>query len=51
VTLDLVEQAGPVDGFIVGVTEDMPPDRWVHSCCAILDGLDRHAREHPARYA
>ena len=51
VTLDLVEQAGAVDGFIVGITEDMPPNRWAQSCRAILDGLDRHAREHPARYA
>ena len=51
VAFDLLEQAGPVDGLLVGITEDMPPERWPHSCLAIMDGLDRHAREHPARYA
>ena len=51
VTFDLLEQAGAVDGLLVGITEDMPPERWPHSCRAIMDGIDRHAREHPARYA
>jgi len=51
VTLDLLEQAGALDGFLIGITENMPPDRWPHSCRAIMDGIDRHAREHPARYA
>ncbi len=50
-TVDLLEQAGTPDGLLVGITEDMPPDRWQDSCRAIMDGLDRHAREHPERYA
>lgn len=49
--VDLLNQAGPIDGLLVGITEDMPPDRWQDSCRAIMDGLDRHAREQPARYA
>jgi hypothetical protein len=46
-----VEQAGSLDGFLIGVTENMPPDRGLGSCRAIMDGIDRHARRHPARYA
>src|ERR1035437_568034 len=50
VTLDLLDQAGRMDGFLVGITEDMPPERWAHSCRAIINGIERHAREQPARY-
>ena len=50
-TCDLLEQAGALDGFLIGITEDMPPDRWPQSCRAIMAGIERHAREHPARYA
>lgn len=49
-TLDLLDQAGTMDGLIMGVTEDMPPHRWQVSCRAILTGLERHARENPGRY-
>lgn len=49
--VDLLNQAGSVDGLLVGVTEDMPPERWQDSCRAIMDGLDQHAREQPGRYA
>ena len=50
VTLDLLEQAGTMDGLLFGVTEDMPPGRWRDSCRAIMSGIERHAREHPGRY-
>jgi hypothetical protein len=50
-TVDLLNQAGSVDGLLVGITENMPPERWQDSCRAIMDGLDRHARERPERYA
>ncbi len=50
VTVDLLDQLPTLDGVIMGVTEDMPPDRWADSCRAIMDGLYRHAREHPQRY-
>ena len=49
-TMDLLNQAGTMDGLIMGVTEDIPPHRWQNSCRAIMDGLDRHARENPKRY-
>jgi hypothetical protein len=50
-TVGLIDQARTPDGVIVGITEDIPADRWQRSCKAIMDGLDRHAREHPALYA
>ena len=37
-------------GFLVGITENIPLDRWQHSCGAIMDGLERHARERSNRY-
>jgi len=48
---DLIDQACGPDGLIIGITEDMPEDRWRDSCLAIMDGIDRHARRHPDRYA
>ncbi|MBP6507166.1 MAG: hypothetical protein KA257_06340 [Opitutaceae bacterium] len=49
--VDLLNEACPVDGLLVGITENMPSERWADSCRAIMDGLDRHARERPERYA
>ncbi len=49
-TVDLLDQAGAPDGLIMGITENIPPERWQASCTAIMDGLDRHAREAPAVY-
>lgn len=51
ITLDLCDQAGTPDGFIMAVTEDAPEHRWRDSCRAIMSGLERHARENPALYA
>jgi hypothetical protein len=50
VAYGLAEQVGDPRGFLVGITEDMPADRWQHSCSAIMDGLERHSVEHPERY-
>lgn len=50
-TFALLEQVREPDGILMGITEDMPPDRWRDSCTAILDGLERHACERPERYA
>ena len=47
VTIDLLEQAGTPDGLIMGITEDMPPLRWQHSCTAIMDGLERQCEGAP----
>jgi hypothetical protein len=49
-TVDLLDELPSVEGVIMGITEDMPPDRWQDSCRAIMDGLERHAREQPHLY-
>ena len=49
-TTDMLQQVRDVSGTIVGITEDIPPDRWQDSCRAIMDGLERHASENPSRY-
>ena len=49
-TVDMLDELDAVDGLIVGITEDIPQDRWQGSCRAIMDGLDRHARERPGLY-
>lgn len=38
-TRQLIQQAGGGDGFLIGITEDMPPDRWQDSCRAIMRGI------------
>ncbi len=43
--VDMLNELTTIDGLIMGITEDMPPERWRDSCQAIMDGLDRHARE------
>jgi hypothetical protein len=50
-TVDLLDEVKSVDGIIMGITEDIPAHRWQGSCRAIMDGLDRHAREHPGLYS
>ena len=50
-TIDLLNQSGKiVDGLIMGITEDIPPERWQNSCLAIMNGLERHARENHRLY-
>jgi len=49
-TVDLLESIEAIDGLIIGITEDMPPDRWRDSCRAIMDGIDRHAQANPGLY-
>jgi hypothetical protein len=41
---------GDANCKLLGVTEDMPPDRWQDSCLAILSGLERHAHDHAHLY-
>lgn len=48
--VDLLNQADSVDGLIMGITENIPLDRWQASCTAIMDGLDRHASENRRPY-
>ena len=49
-TIDMLSELDSPDGVIMGITEDMPPDRWQNSCLAIMDGLDAHSRLHPHLY-
>jgi hypothetical protein len=50
IACDLIDDAGCTDGLIFAITEDIPDHRWQDSCRAIMNGLDRHAREHPQQY-
>ena len=50
-TVGLLNQVRNVNGLIVGITEDIPADRWQRNCQGIMSGLDRHALEHPDMYA
>ncbi len=50
ITVDLLNEVTTVDGLLVGITDDIPPDRWRDSCRAIMNGLQQHAREHPQMY-
>jgi hypothetical protein len=49
VTVDLMDEVATVDGLILGITEDVPEDRWRDSCRSIMNGLERHARENPEK--
>ena len=50
-TVDLLDELDNCRGVIMGITEDIPEGRWQDSCRAIMDGLERHGREHPEKYA
>lgn len=50
-TISLLDQLSNVSGIIMGITEDIPQDRWQKSCTAIMNGLDRHVQYHPELYA
>jgi hypothetical protein len=43
-TVDLIEEAGSLGGFIIGITEDVPEDRWRGNFVAIMDGIDEAAQ-------
>ena len=44
VTGDLIQQAAPGDRFIMGITEDIPADRWQESMLAISRVIQREGR-------
>jgi len=44
VTIDLLRQAAPGNGFVIGITEDMPPDRWIDGCMTINRTVREHGR-------
>ncbi|MCM8768351.1 MAG: hypothetical protein NC911_01510 [Candidatus Omnitrophica bacterium] len=49
-TVTMLNELETVDGVIMGITEDIPPHRWMSSCQAIMAGLKRHAQEKPFLY-
>lgn len=49
-TVALLNELDSVDGLIMGITEKIPDNRLRNSTRAIMDGLDRHAREKPDLY-
>lgn len=49
-TVALLEELPSCRGIIMGITENMPPERWQGSCGAIMDGLQQHAWQHPGKY-
>ncbi len=50
-TVELLDELDSVDGIIMGITEDIPEERWRNSCTAIMDGLNRHARRKQTLYS
>ena len=50
-TVDMLSELDNPDGVIMGITEDMPPDRWQNSCRAIMDGLEKHSWLNPNLYS
>lgn len=43
-TAEMLREAAPGNGFIIGITEDMPPDRWRPGMMAINRAVLEHGR-------
>ena len=50
VAMDLVDQAQTPNGLLMGITDNVPENRWRQSFTAIMDGLEQHARDHGNSY-
>jgi hypothetical protein len=46
-TRRLLREAAPWDHFILGVTEDVPPDRWQENMLAVSKAIDEMAADRP----
>ncbi len=40
----MIEEAAPGNGFIIGVTEDVPEDRWESNYPAIMEAIEECSR-------
>ncbi|GAA0179561.1 hypothetical protein SH2C18_24070 [Clostridium sediminicola] len=40
-TLKLIEEAGSKNGFIIGITEDVPEERWQQNFTTIMDAINK----------
>jgi hypothetical protein len=47
-TVQLIREAAPGDGFIIGITEDLPEGRWSDNLPAIAQAIDDEAAGEPA---
>lgn len=43
-TAQMLREAAPGNGFLIGITEDMPPNRWVDGCMTINRAVQEHGR-------
>ncbi len=43
-TIALLREAAPGNGFLIGITEDMPPERWIDGCMTINRAVQKHGR-------
>jgi len=43
-TVQMIREAAPGNGFIIGITEDVPEDRWRGNYKAIMDAIDGESR-------
>ena len=50
VTEGLVDEAVTPRRLIIGISDEVPWTRWRQSFAAVMDGLEKHAREHPDLY-
>lgn len=41
-TVGLIEDSSRKKGFIIGITENLPEDRWRKNFTAIMDGIDKY---------
>ena len=43
-TAQILKEAAPGDRFIIGITENVPDDRWRESFCTILKTVNEFGR-------
>ena len=43
-TCQILQEAAPGDGFLIGITEDVPPQRWQANFTAIVEAIESHGR-------
>ncbi len=49
-TMELLDEAEGPGGLIMGITEDVPEERWQGNFLAIMRGLEKHSRNNPGLY-
>lgn len=44
VTIEMLNELESVEGIIMGITEDIPSERWQRSCWSIMNGLEQYSQ-------